>query len=381
MPNNLRRTISYALSLVAGCHELSTRATVGLPVHAERKLVADDNGVAHRRGHAELLARQEIVEPRQIVRRHRTRHVIHREQTVGLAPAEVRLELHNRLAPGPRKPQSGRPQQIAKPLGHEGASKEGLRVGVLVDHASTGDPGDRLVHLPQVRRELRSGERSLLNVGERRCHSAPRLERPLGVRLDPHDLLLRRLGELLLLDLLLEGRHRLGNRAVDRLERQKRVVVRPVGSVEVERALVRPVVSGVLEPKEMATKPRAENLPEERVPRADVEVEPRLSIPLPRVVPRTRVVAIAEILKRGLFPVLSVLRLKALDRVVGKRLADQLQKVLDAFAVGFGHADYCNGETKNQVAGLRRFRRTAMNSLGDTTNGLSGKCCPLPVTK
>ena len=103
--------------------------------------------------------------------------VIEREHRVRLAAAEVRLELHDRVAALAGEAPDTADEQALQALGEERAAEELLRFPVLVRALAE-------VHLPQIGRELRLLVAAARHVGVRRHHLAPGLERARGRRLD-----------------------------------------------------------------------------------------------------------------------------------------------------------------------------------------------------
>ncbi len=100
-----------------------------------------------------------------------------------------------------------------------------------------------------------------------------------------------------------------------------RIVVGSVGAVKVKRLLVSPVVSEILESKEVVTLPRAEDIAEQSVPRTNVEVQPGLNVPLARIVSAASVMPGTQVIKSTLFPILAVARTKPLYRILRQRLS------------------------------------------------------------
>ena len=110
---------------------------------------------------------QQLIEARQILHRRPADHVIERQHRVGLAAAEVGLQLDDRIAARARQPLGGADQQVAQAVGQIGAAEEFARIAVLGRRAA-------VVHLGEIGRELGLLEFAGRNVLVRLDHFAPR---------------------------------------------------------------------------------------------------------------------------------------------------------------------------------------------------------------
>ena len=125
--------------------------------------------------------------------------VVEGDQAVGLAAPESGLELHHRVAALPGQAPGGGADQVAQPLGDEGALEEASRVAVLLGRLA-------FHHLAEVGGELGLGEAALPHVAVRNGHLPPRLQ--AGQRLAPGGLRPRpalHVPAFLVVDLSLEG--------------------------------------------------------------------------------------------------------------------------------------------------------------------------------
>ena len=134
--------------------------------HALRLGQALHARVGQHRVHASQLAR---VRPGE--------QVVERQHRVGLAAAEVGLELHHRVAALARDALHAAHEQALQALGEVGAAEELLRLLVLVRAFAQ-------MHLPEVGGELRLLVAPARHVGVRRDDLAPGLERAGRRRLD-----------------------------------------------------------------------------------------------------------------------------------------------------------------------------------------------------
>ena len=115
---------------------------------ARRDAVADQHGAAHGRQPSSVYALQHLVDAGQTGRRRPREQVVQRQHRVSLATAEVRLQLHHRVASASGKPLHGADQHLPQAGGQIGAAKELRRVAILVGSLAEE-------HLPQIGGELR----------------------------------------------------------------------------------------------------------------------------------------------------------------------------------------------------------------------------------
>ena len=102
--------------------------------------------------------------------------VVERQHRVGLAAAEVGLQLDDRIAAGAREPLHGADQQARQPGGEKGAAEEFGRVAVFRS-------GPAATHLRQIGSELGDRITACGHVRVRRDDLAPRLQSRLRRRL------------------------------------------------------------------------------------------------------------------------------------------------------------------------------------------------------
>ena len=115
---------------------------------AGRDAVADQHDTTHRGQFGGAGVLQHLVDAGQTGRAHSGEQVEERQHRVGLATAEVGLELHDRVAARSRQPLHGAGQQPPQAVGEEGAAEELHRVAVLVRSFIQVD-------LPQIGGEFR----------------------------------------------------------------------------------------------------------------------------------------------------------------------------------------------------------------------------------
>ena len=176
----------------------------------------------------------------------RSGQVVERDQSVGLAAAEVGLKLDHRVAPGPGEPASRPHNQVADALGDEGPAEELDGVAVLVGRLAPP-------HLVQVGGELGQLEAAGGDVLVGGDHLPPGGQAGFGTALDlggrglavgaPGLLVV-----LLALQVLMELAHPVGLAARrHRLQQPLGGVEGPQGVVGGERFVVGPGVAHVLE--------------------------------------------------------------------------------------------------------------------------------------
>ncbi len=103
--------------------------------------------------------------------------MVQREHRVGLAAAEVGLQLHHRIAALAGESLDRTHQQSLQALGKIGAAEELDRIAVLVTPFTE-------MHLPQIGGELGLLVAPAGHIGMRSHDLAPGLEHPTGRRLD-----------------------------------------------------------------------------------------------------------------------------------------------------------------------------------------------------
>ena len=234
---------------------------------------------------AELL--HQLLDAGEPVRPHRPEQVMERQHRVGLAAAEVRLQLHHRIAAPAGQPPHGAPQQLPQPLGQVGAAEEVRRVAVF----GTGRPG---VHLGEIGGELRLLQvpRAHILVGDHHlppgAEPEPRLRPPGSAPLDP-------VPRALVADDAQEFlAHRVGCRRLLRRphpgEQPLRGVERPVGVLRTEGLLVGEGVPDLAELAHPGPLGVPERLPEDALPVVPHRLEEGMAVPAhpPVAAPRER---------------------------------------------------------------------------------------------
>ena len=144
---------------------------------ARRDLVAHQHDALDRRELGDLGLLQHRVDAEQLAGGGPGEEVVEREHGVGLAAAEVGLELHHRVAAVAGEPAHRADQQALQALGEIGAAEELDRLPVLVRPLAQ-------VHLPEVRRELGLLVAATRHVPVRADHLPPGLEVGRGLALD-----------------------------------------------------------------------------------------------------------------------------------------------------------------------------------------------------
>ena len=206
--------------------------------------------------------------------------MVERQHRVGLAAAEVGLELHHRVAALAREALHAAHEQALQALGEVGAAEELLRLLVLVRALAQ-------VHLPEVGRELRLLVAAARHVGVRRDDLAPGLERAGRGRLDQRAAGLALLAAHLLVEgepaqLHLHLADLVGLRGRDRGEQPRHRVERAIGVVARERLLVRPLVAAVAQLLHQRALGAAERPAEDVVPGLPHQLEQRRPRPTRR---------------------------------------------------------------------------------------------------
>ena len=254
---------------------------------------------------------------------------------MGLAAAEVGLQLHDRVAAPAGQPLRGAGQQPAQAFGQVGAAEKLHRVAVLggslanVDLPQVGgelgllvtSAGDVMVwghHLPPRLEPRRR------NAGGRAAHDAAPLAAHLFLKAQPQQLLLQTV-ELL----RLRRRHR-GQEAL-------RGVEGAVGVVGGERRLVRPPVAVVAQLAHQAAVGASQNRAEHLVPGLPHHLQQQRGVPFGGAPPQRRIV--------GVLPEQSGVQVARLHRPLDLALderpqsgAQQVQPLADPFVIGHCHS-------------------------------------------
>ena len=224
---------------------------------ARRDLVADQHYPSNGRHLGRAGVPQHCVDAGQIARRRAREEVVQGEHRVGLAAAEVRLELDYRVAGSAAEALHGPRQHALQTLGQMRAPEELDRIAVLVGSFSQ-------MHLPEIGGKLGLLVPPARHVPVRRDDLPPRLQGGGCGALDGEARLLAPLAPRLLVEadaqqLHLEPVHvlRLGGR-----HRRQQAVCRvedTVGVVAGERFLMRPPVPVSAQLPDEAALRRAEN--------------------------------------------------------------------------------------------------------------------------
>ena len=283
---------------------------------------------------------------------------------VGLAAAEVGLELHHRIAAPSGEAPHRRGEQPLQALGQEGAPEELVGVAVLVRPLAQ-------MHLPEIRRELRLLVAPARDVLMGCGHHAPGCERPAPAsvrcrRFDeragrPAPLAAHLLVEHQPAQLHLDLRDLAGLRRRDRGEQPLRRIQRPVRVVAGEPLLVRPLVAPGAKLRHQAAFGEAEGVPEHVVPGLPHQPEQPGGVPVRhRPVRQRRVLGEAPDRVHAHGPGLDPLDHLALDK--GREAgAEKLHRPADALVVGGGHGVVLFvlpfGDLRPDVHDVQRRRR------------------------
>ena len=211
--------------------------------------MSDHHGPTHwHRRQFQALRCQEFLHSLQLGDRGAARQVVESDEGVGLASAEVGLQLHYRVAASAAEPSGGADDQAGKAFSDVGATEELDRIAVFRDGRSLPD-------LLQVRGEFGDEKTAGGHVVVRLDHIPPRREsrrRTAGVRLGLRcfrfvvslsGLLVEPLAQQFFVELV----HLVGVwSSTDGFQQQLRRVHGPQGAVDSERFVVRPLVAGVL---------------------------------------------------------------------------------------------------------------------------------------
>ena len=204
--------------------------------------------------------------------------VVQRQHRVGLAAAEVGLQLHHRVAAPPAEPLHGADQHLPQARGQVGATEKLRRVAILVGSLAEE-------HLPQIGGELRLLIAPAGHVLMRRHHVAPCLQpgHPTGVPHGPYGtaalatrLLLKADPQQLLLvpiDLPHLRRRNRGQQALHRVQGA-------VGIVRGKGFLVRPLVAMIAQFTDEAAIGAAESAAERVVPVVPYQPQDHRHVPL-----------------------------------------------------------------------------------------------------
>ena len=289
-----------------------------LPVRQRR-----DAGVPHQRVYAGQRARGNA-----------GAEVVEREHRVGLAAAEVGLQLHDRVAAAAREPLHRADEHPLEALGQVGAPEELDRVAVLVGPLAQ-------VNLPEVGGELGLLIAAARHVPVRRHHLAPGLQRS-GRTSEGEARLLAALSTRLLVEAHAQQLHLelldvggLGRR--DSRQQAVHRIQRPVGVVAGEGLLMRPTVPMAAQLADEAAFRRPEDHAEHVVPRVPHQLEQRRDVPF-RYRPIGDLRVIDEPPQRGGVDPLRLDRALhfAVDEGTEPRL-QQLERLADPFVIGCGH--------------------------------------------
>ena len=337
---------------------------------ARRDADAHQDHPAHRRRRRGAGLPQQRVDAGQLARRGAGKEVVQGEHRVGLAAAEVGLQLHHRIAGRAGQPPHRAGEHALQALGQEAAPEELDRVVVLVGALSAARPRSRRppdahrlarrggpsgaearpppgvevaqVHLPQVRRELRLLVAAAGHVLVRRHHLAPRFQgrgpAPDGQSGLPPPFAARLLVEAHAQQFHLEPVDFRRLRRRHRREQPAGRVEGAVGVVPGERLLMRPAVPVAPQLAHESALGRPEDRAERLVPRLPHQLEERGGVPLGHPpLPDVRIVDEGPQRRRP-----HPLRLdRALHLAVDERAEprfQQLERLADAFVVGRRHA-------------------------------------------
>ena len=341
---------------------------------ARRDLVADEDSDLRRRRRLETGLREHLLNPRELRGRVTAREVVERDQRVGLAAAEVRLHLDDRIAAFAAQAADGIQQQVPHAFGDERSAEELGRVVVL---------GHRFVapDLMEVGGELRLLVAAGGDVRVRSYDVPPRLQtgdrlalgRCARLTLAHVPLLLRETGTEQLLSHLLDLARVLAG--VARVEEQLRGVERAVSLVGGEGLVVGPTVANLHQLADPAPLAVAEDIAEAAVaPEMDHRLEQEVAIG-PRAL---RDASVPVDCQRPV--VTELLRELRVDEWPDP-LGDELDRTLDSLVVGHGHE-------RLHLQSLLRFRlRGTSNTASDLGPGDDERvvrqrllCPSLPLT-
>ncbi len=255
-------------------HERPVRLGHGI---ARGDFVADEDDAPRRRQLCGAGCPQRVVDARQLARRGAREQVVESEHRMGLAAAEVGLQLHDRIATLTAEPPYRSGQHSLEALGQIRPPEELGRVPVLCRPFAE-------VRLPEIGRELRLLVTAARHVLVRRCDLAPRLQRSGGGAVDGKARLLPPFAARLFVEadaqqLHLELVYPGGLRGRDGGEQPARRVEHAVCVIAGERFLVRPAVPVTAQLADEAALGRTEDRVERLVPRLPHQLEERGRVP------------------------------------------------------------------------------------------------------
>ena len=311
--------------------------TVGLTDRvAGRQLEPDQDDSAHGRQRciaARLL--EHALDAGQVGGRDAGEEVIERQHGVGLAAAKVGLELHHRVAALSAEPAHPVHQHLLEALGQVGALEESHRVAVLVRALA-------LVHLPQVGGELGLLKAPAGHVGMGGDDLAPGLESAVDLALDGRARATPPFAARLLLihqppQLLLHPPHLVGLGGRDGGQEALGRVQGAVGVVAGKGLLVRPAVAHLAQLAHQAALGVAQRQPKDLVPLIPHETQDERRVQMGQLGVLWPLQVVGPTGGSVGNPVGAVLGAHlALDK--GQQpLAEQVQRLADAFVVGDGH--------------------------------------------
>ena len=245
---------------------------------ARRDLVADQHDPSDGRHLDRAGIAQHRVDAGQIARRRAGEKVVQGEHRVGLAAAEVRLELYDRVAGSAAEALHGARQHALQAFGQVRAPEELDRIAVLVSALAQ-------VHLPEIGRKLGLLVLPTRHVAVRRDDLPPGRQGGGGGAVDGEARLLPPLAPRLLVEadaqqLHLEAVDALGLGSRHRRQQAVRRVEDAVGVVAGERFLMGPAVPVSAQLPDESALCGPENRAEDLVPGLPHQLEQACDVPL-----------------------------------------------------------------------------------------------------